>query len=279
MDLAKAVAAVVGTDRPLASLVLGGKHAARMKPLPWIAVPTVAGTGSELSSTAVIRMAEGPKRILAHPRLLARQALCDPQLTVSKPAMLTASTAFDAAAHCIEAICASGNDPAAEAVAAEGLQLIFAEEALQNALDQPTDLSARQALMTASCLGALAFVKGLGAVHAASHAIGALDEGRLHHGTLNALLLPPVLRANRDAIVDRLPRLISAMGIAQGDDIADWIEGKVLQAGLPISLEALDIDRGALPALAESAAADICNVSNPRPMAASDYGALLASAW
>lgn len=275
LDLAKAVAlaATHPADRlaPYA-VVEGGLARITAAAAPVIAVPTTAGTGSEVSRGSLIVLDDGRKVSIGSPYLIPRAAICDPELTLSMPPRLTAATGMDALAHCIETLCSPRDNPIADAIALDGLRRGW--RALPQAVADGGDAAARAAMMLASIEGALAFQKGLGAVHALSHALGALPVCP-HHGTLNALLLPGVLRFNAAALGDVLPKLRDAMGV---DDPAAAIAESNARLGLPAGLGAMGIDAALLPAMAASAMRDHHHLTNPRRATEDDYLRLLRDA-
>jgi len=190
---------------------------------PLVAVPTTAGTGSEVGRGAVIIMADGRKLGVVSAHLIPSVALCDPELTLGLPPGLTAGTGLDAIAHCIETFLAPAANPPAEAIALDGLRR--ASRYLERAVADGSDREARWNMMSAAMEGAMAFQKGLGAVHALSHPLGSLEDLKLHHGTLNAIFLPGVLRFNRPVVGDKWERLADAMGLPSGGDVADAVAG------------------------------------------------------
>jgi 4-hydroxybutyrate dehydrogenase len=275
LDLAKAVAlAATHPAERLApyAVVEGGLARITAAAAPVIAVPTTAGTGSEASRGALIVLDDGRKVSIGSPHLIPRAAICDPGLTLSMPPLLTAATGMDALAHCIETLCSPRENPIADAIALDGLRRGW--QALPQAVADGRDAAARAAMMLASIEGALAFQKGLGAVHALSHALGALPVSP-HHGTLNALLLPGVLRFNAPALAAVLPRLRDAMGV---DDPADAIAASNRRLGLPAGLDAMGIDAASLPAMAAAAMRDHHHLTNPRRATEDDYLRLLRDA-
>ena len=180
---------------------------------PIVAVPTTAGTGSEVGRAGVLtNEATHTKKVIFHPKMLPAVVIADPQLTVGMPAFITAGTGMDALAHCLEAYCAPGYHPMADGIAAEGVRLVL--ENLPKAFANGRDLKARANMMSAAAMGATAFQKGLGAIHSLSHPIGALYD--THHGMTNAVFMPYVLAANRGAIEDRIERLAAYCGISGG---------------------------------------------------------------
>ena len=209
IDLGKATALMVKSAKPLVDYagIIRGKA---LPTLPLIAVPTTAGTGSEVSNGFIIIVDDGRKLTFVCEAFTPDIAICDPELTLSLPAGLTAATGMDAVTHCIEAMLSPAINPPAEAIALDGLCRAIGAGHLSNAVADGGDREARWQMMMASTEGAYAFIKGLGAVHAMSHACGALPGLGLHHGTLNAVLLPPVLRFNAAAAPDKLARIAAA---------------------------------------------------------------------
>lgn len=266
MDLAKAVALLVHHAGPLApyALIHGGveRITARMPPL--VAVPTTAGTGAEVGRAALITLDSGDKLALISAHLIPRAAVCDPGLTRSLPPVLTAATGMDAVAHCIETFCSPQFNPVAEAIALDGLSRAW--HAIRRALAAPQDLAARADMMMAALQGGLTFQKGLGAVHALSHPLGGLSERHLHHGTLNAIFLPHVLRFNADACPDRLARLAACLDLAGPDAVAGAVADMVASLGLPGRLRDLGLAAPDLQPMVPRALRDHCSRTNPRPM-------------
>ena len=272
MDLAKAVALAVTHEGDLLGYTAGLGGAGKIGPVaPLVAIPTTAGTGSEVSSGAVIIMANGEKLILASRHLVPRTAVCDPSLTLGLPPRLTAATGMDAMTHCIEALLSPQVNPPAEAVACDGIERGIREGHLLRAVRDGTDKDARWHMMMAATEGAMAFSKGLGAVHSMSHACGADQTLRLHHGTLNAVLLPTILDFNRGHVGDKYARLNAAMGCAAGADPAEVIRDLNATLGLPASLGEMGVRPDAAPSLAEHATKDVCTFTNPRPCSTGDF--------
>jgi alcohol dehydrogenase class IV len=246
--------------------------------LPLIAVPTTAGTGSEVSVGMIIIVEDGRKLTFVADQFIPAIAICDPDLTAGLPAGLTAATGMDAVTHCIEAVLSPVVNPPAEAIGLDGLERAIAGGALERAVKDGSDREARWQMMMASTEGAYAFVKGLGAVHAMSHACGALPGLRLHHGTLNGVLLPLILRFNAGAAGEKMQRIGRAMGLAPSDDIADFITGLNARIGLPASLAAMGVSKDQIEGLADAAAADMASQTNPRPVEREDYVSLFSEA-
>lgn len=281
LDLAKAVAlAATHPAERLApyAVVEGGLARITAAAAPVVAVPTTAGTGSEVSRGALIVLDDGRKVSVGSPHLIPRAAICDPLLTLGLPPRLTAGTGMDALAHCIETLCSPRENPIADAIALDGLRRGW--HALPKAVADGADRAARAAMMLASVEGALAFQKGLGAVHALSHALGALPASP-HHGTLNAVLLPHVLRFNAPALGTVLPRLAEAMGMtgAGAEGLAEAIAARNAAIGLPSGLAAMAIGAEALPAVADAAMRDHHHLTNPRRATEADYLRLLRDAY
>jgi len=275
MDLAKGVRLLATHPEPLVQYAFIENGAAKIKPnMPALAaIPTTAGTGSEVGRGAVIIMRDGRKLGVGSPHLIPSVAICDPELTLGLPPGLTAGTGLDAIAHCIETFIAPAKNPPAEAIALDGLRR--ASRHIERAVADGRDREARWEMMTAAMEGAMAFQKGLGAVHALSHPLGSLEDLKLHHGTLNALFLPPVLRFNRQSIGDKWERLGEAMGLRPGGDVAAAIAALNARLGLPENLRAMGVPEQVLPAMAEAATRDHCNPTNPRAASRDDYLALL----
>ncbi len=277
MDLGKAVALMAASGGPLERydpMTGGARHVDRVAPM--VAVPTTAGTGSEVSVGFVIIMKDGRKLTFASPKLIPRAAICDPELTLGLPAGLTAATGMDAITHCIEAILSPVVNPPAEGVGYDGLRRGW--QHIEAAVRDGSDRDARWNMMMASTEGALAFVKGLGAVHAMSHAAGRLPNLKLHHGTLNAVILPAVLRFNASAAPEKYARMAEAMQLAPGTDLADAVTRRNAALGLPGGLKAMGVTEAMVADLVPFAVADLSSRTNPKPAAASDYEALFQAA-
>ena len=232
---------------------------------PVIAIPTTAGTGAEVEPSAIITDSEAPaKRAILHPAMMPKLVIADPYLTVSLPAKLTAATGMDALSHNLEALCIPSYYPMADAIAAFGIALVG--RWLPVAVSEPTNIEARSHMMAAAIMGATAFGKGLGAMHALSHAIGAL-KGH-HHGLTNAVLMPFVLAHNRPAIEAAMGRLAATLNLP-GDPfsaVQQWILDLRRRVAIPETITALGLGRGDFPAVAALAARDICAGTNPVPV-------------
>jgi 4-hydroxybutyrate dehydrogenase len=277
MDLGKAVALLAVSGGPLGQydpLQGGNKRVKGVAPI--VAVPTTAGTGSEASLGFVISMNDGRKLTFANPQFLPKLALCDPELTLGLPPLLTAATGMDAITHCIEAVLASPINPPADGIGLDGLWRGWRH--LRRAVADGSDRTARWEMMMASTEGALAFVKGLGAVHSMSHAAGRLKSLRLHHGTLNAVILPTVLRFNEAACGETYARIRQAMGLAADTDIAHAVERMNADIGLPGGLAAMGLTESMIEDMVPHAVSDLSTRTNPRPVSAEDYANLFRSA-
>jgi len=278
LDLAKAVALMASHDGPLTqyAAVEGGISRIRDVLPPVIAIPTTAGTGSEVGRGAVIVLADGRKLGFLSPHLIPVVAICDPTLTLDLPAHLTAGTGMDALTHCVETYIATAYNPPADGIALDGLKRAAAN--LERAVEKGCDLVARREMMAAAMNGALAFQKGLGGVHAMSHALGGITGYRLHHGTLNAVLLPHVLEFNAPAVSHRYGDLKQAMGLPANADLPAEIEGLTRRIGLPVKLGDMGVDEPAIECAAPLAEKDHTNGTNPRRAGAEDYHKLMHAA-
>ncbi len=239
------------------------KRADGAKILPTIAVPTTAGTGSEVGRAAVIvDPVEHDKKIIFHPQMQPDLVIADPQLTLGLPPGLTAATGMDALAHCFEAYCAPAYHPMADGIALEGMRLIA--QNLIRAFEDGQDMPARTHLLMAASMGATAFQKGLGLIHALSHPVGGMTG--LHHGTANAIFQPYVMVHNRAVIEDHMPRIAEALGLSgrRFEDVLDWTLALRSRLGLPHTLEGI-VDDEMIPKLVPMAAADPSLATNPKP--------------
>lgn len=282
MDLAKGVAIAATHEGPLKTYatIEGGSPRITAAVAPLIAVPTTAGTGSEVARGAIIIVDDGRKLGFHSWELLPKAALCDPDLTLGLPPLLTAATGMDAIAHCMETFMSAAFNPPADGIALEGLRRGWAH--IERATRDGQDREARLNMMSASMQGAMAFQKGLGCVHSLSHSLGGLNP-RLHHGTLNAMFLPAVVRFNATHTSlqqeGRLQRLAQAMGLAdcdrEGRAIAEALREMNARLGLPTGLAALGVAESQFEAIIEHALLDHCHKTNPRLASVEDYRALL----
>ena len=243
---------------------------------PLIAIPTTAGTGSEVGRGAIIIVDDGRKLGFLSPHLVPKLAICDPELTLGLPPRLTAATGMDAISHCIETFLASAFNPPADGIALDGLMRGWAH--IERAVSDGTDREARKHMLAASMQGAMAFQKGLGCVHSLSHAIGGLDP-RTHHGTLNAILLPAVLAFNADApsvkAEHRMERLAQAIGVADPKALPEAVRALNRRIGLPQGLSAIGVGEEMFGDIIARALADHTHKTNPREASAQDYEAML----
>jgi alcohol dehydrogenase class IV len=276
IDLAKCVALLASHSGSLESYaaIYGGISRITGAIAPVIAIPTTAGTGSEVGRAALITLDDGRKLGFISPHLIPRRAVCDPELTVGLPRSLTAATGLDALSHCIETFLSPRFNPPAEAIALDGAGRIWRN--IDAACANGGDVSARTEMMMGALEGGLTFQKGLGAVHALSHALGGLRQPSLHHGTLNAILLPPVLRFNADHVGDKVKRLNAALDLLAGADLAAEIEALNHRLNIPRGLRTLGVPPEKLPWVIERALEDHSHVTNPRPVTREDYARLLA---
>ncbi|MEL6196908.1 MAG: iron-containing alcohol dehydrogenase [Pseudomonadota bacterium] len=280
LDLGKLIAFQAGQTRPVWDYEDIGDWWIRADAeaiAPVIAVPTTAGTGSEVGRAAVLtNTADRVKKVIFHPKMLPVTVIADPALTRSMPRAITAGTGMDAFAHCLEAYCAPGYHPFCAGIALEGMRLV--NEALPRACAEPDDLIARADMMTAAMAGALAFQRGLGAIHALSHPIGALFD--THHGTTNAVLTADVMRWNRPLIEDRIERAGAYLGLAPGfDAFVDRVDALRAEIGLPARLRELAVDRDAFDTIARMAPDDPTAGGNPQPVTTAAARDLLEAAW
>ncbi|WP_373505635.1 iron-containing alcohol dehydrogenase [Aestuariivirga sp.] len=274
LDLAKAVRLLTGHDGPLAqyALVAGGLARIHGRICPMIAVPTTSGTGSEVGRAAVIITAEGRKLGIISPHMLPSIALCDPELTYGLPAGLTAATGMDAISHCLETFMASAYNPPADAIAMDGLRRGWG--AIRTAVSNGADKAARNDMMMCALEGAMAFQKGLGAVHALTHPLGAIRSLNLHHGTLNAVLMPAVLRFNRSVIGAKWDALAAVLGDAPDKAIAE-LNASI---GMPSGLKAMGVTLAMMEQVSHEAMKDHCHATNPRAATVEDYLAIMKEA-
>jgi alcohol dehydrogenase class IV len=242
---------------------------------PIIAVPTTAGTGSEVGRAGVLTNSDThKKKIIFHPKLMPVVVICDPALTVGMPRFITAGTGMDALAHCLEAYCSPFYHPMSQGIALEGMRLVF--ENLPTVYADPKDLDARAQMMSAAAMGAVAFQKGLGAIHSLSHPIGAVYN--THHGTTNAVVMPMVLDMNRAAIEDRIEKAATYLGIKGGfDGFRAAIMALRAELSIPANLTALGVKPADLDMLTDMALEDPSCGGNPIAMTRENTRALFAA--
>jgi alcohol dehydrogenase class IV len=278
MDLAKAVAVCAVHPGPLKDFIAvnGGTARITAATAPIIAIPTTSGTGSEVGRGAMLILDDGRKVGLLSPHIVPKSAICDPELTLDLPALLTAATGMDAITHCCETFMSSALNFPAEGIALDGLWRGWRH--IERATKTPHDREARFHMMSASTQGAMAFQKGLGAVHSLSHALGGINP-KLHHGTLNAMFLPAVILFNASEASmqkgKKLERLAETMGLGQPAEVAPAIKALNQRLGLPSGLAAMGVTPEMFPRVIEGAMADHCHKTNPRTPTAGDYADLL----
>lgn len=283
IDLAKGIAIAATHPEPLTTYatIEGGSTKITEAAAPLIAIPTTAGTGSEVARGAIIILEDGRKLGFHSWHLLPKSAICDAELTLGLPPALTAATGMDAIAHCIETFLAPAFNPPADGIALDGLERAWAN--IERATRDGADRDARLNMMSASMQGAMAFQKGLGCVHSLSHPLGGVKvDGKtgLHHGTLNAVVLPAVLRFNETAETvvrdNRYARMRRVMNLPAGADLAQAVHDLTARLGLPTGLRRMGVPEDALEHVVEGALLDHCHKTNPRIATADDYRRMLA---
>lgn len=264
LDLGKSIALMVGQTRPVWDFEDIGDWWTRADAdaiVPIVAVPTTAGTGSEVGRAGVITNSETHvKKIIFHPKMLPAVTICDPELTVGMPKMITVGTGMDAFAHCLEAYSSPFYHPMSQGIALEGMRLV--KENLRKVAANPNDIDARAEMMSAAAMGAVAFQKGLGAIHSLSHPVGAIYN--THHGLTNAVVMPAVLVFNRPAIEDRIARAAAYMGIDGGfDGFLDYVIKLRKDLGVPDKLSELGVGTDRIDEMVEMALVDPTAGGNP----------------
>ncbi|WP_341686379.1 iron-containing alcohol dehydrogenase [Limnohabitans sp.] len=279
IDCAKGVAIAATHEGPLKTYatIEGGSPKITDRVAPLIAVPTTAGTGSEVARGAILIVDDGRKLGFHSWFIVPKAAICDPELTLGLPPVLTAATGMDAIAHCMETFMAAPFNPPADGIALDGLARGWAH--IERATTHGQDRDARLNMMSASMQGAMAFQKGLGCVHSLSHSLGGVNP-RLHHGTLNAMFLPAVVNFNASAESvqkeKRLNRMAQAMGLQSGSDIPDAIKDMNARLGLPTGLAAMGVTESLFDQVITGALADHCHKTNPRIASAEEYRQMLS---
>jgi alcohol dehydrogenase class IV len=267
LDLGKVVAFAAKQTRPIWDFEDIGDWWTRADAsaiAPILAVPTTAGTGSEVGRAGVITDSKAHvKKVIFHPKMMPGIVICDPELSVGMPPVITAGTGLDAFAHCLEAYCAPSYHPLAEGIAVEGMRLV--KEYLPRAYKTPADIEARGHMLSAAAMGATAFQKGLGAIHALSHPIGALYD--THHGMTNAVVMPAVLEANRAAIEPKIARLAAYLGVSGGfDGFMAFVADLRAQMKVPDTLSAFNVPREDFDRIVSMALEDPTAGGNPLPL-------------
>ena len=277
IDLGKGVALLATHPGPLEqyAVIAGGLAKIAPKVAPLIAIPTTAGTGSEVGRASLITLRDGRKLGFISPHLIPRLALCDPELTLGLPAKLTAATGMDALTHCFETYLSPRVNPPADAIALDGATR--AARWIRPAVEDGSNRDARWNMMMASLQGGLTFQKGLGAVHSMSHPLGGLRDPILHHGTLNAVILPAVLRFNRSHAEEKCQALEDALEVPRGH-LPEFVENLNAAIGLPASLRAMGVTDDMIPRMVEGALKDHSTATNPRPVSTHDFADLFRMA-
>ncbi len=271
IDLAKGIRLLATHDGPLEqyAAIHGGVVKIRDDMPPLIAVPTTAGTGSEVGRATLLTLRNERKLGFLSPHLIPSVAICDPDLTRGLPPGLTAATGMDAISHCVETYLSPKINPVAEAIALDGLARAWSH--LPRAVANGGDMTARSEMMMAALQGALAFQKGLGAVHSLSHALGGLKQFRLHHGALNAVFMPTVLRFNEPACATKYKRMRKVMGLASDADLGAVFAVMTANLGLPQTLTEMGVTPDVTQQVAEWSYADHSTATNPRPAGIDDF--------
>ena len=280
LDLAKAVAFMAGQTRPLWDFEDVDDWWTRANAdtiAPVVAVPTTAGTGSEVGRAGVITNSQThEKKIIFHPKMLPVQVICDPELTVGMPPAITAGTGMDAFAHCLEAYCSPHYHPMSQGIALEGMKLV--KDFLARAFEDGNDIEARAHMMSAAAMGATAFQKGLGAIHALSHPIGAVHN--THHGTTNAVVMREVLQFNKPKVRRSLARAANYLSISGGfDGFCNYVDTLNTRLGIPANLTALGVNDPDIEALVDAALKDPSCGGNPVKMTHSNTTKLLQACF
>ncbi len=280
LDAGKAIAFMAGQSRPIWDFEDIGDNWRRADAdgiAPVVAVPTTAGTGSEVGRAAVVtNETTHTKTVIFHPAMMPRVVIADPELTVGLPPHVTAATGMDALAHSLEAYCAPGYHPMADGIALEGMRLVH--DWLPVAVRDGSDIKARAHMMAAAAMGATAFQKGLGAIHALSHPVGGVYD--THHGLTNAVFMPYVLVFNRDAIAGRMARLARYLGLddVSFDGVLAWVLALRSELDIPHTARELGVEEERLGELAEMAARDPTAAGNPVPAGAAEMRAMYEAA-
>lgn len=279
IDVAKAIALMIHHPGDLFDYEddLPGARPVDQKIPYWVAVPTTAGTGSEVGRSSVVSDdVTHVKKIIFSPRLLAPIVYADPELTVGLPAAITAATGMDALTHCVEAYLARGYHPIADGIALEGIRL--AAGALVKAVREPKDRDARTAMLQASMMGAIAFQKGLGVTHSCAHALSTVND--MHHGLANGIMIDFALRHNLQAVPERFAAMAQAVGLkdASGEAFLAWLAGLKRETGIPEKLGAKGVKTSDIPKLVAIAIKDACHPSNPEVCTEADFERIFKAA-
>jgi len=280
LDAGKAIALMIGQTLDIWDFEDVGDnwtHVNTDNLIPVIAIPTTAGTGSEVGRASVIHDVQAEKKkIIFHPSMMPVCVIADPNLTVGLNANITAATGMDALSHNLEAYCSPGFHPMADGIALQAISMI--QRSLPEVVADGKNIDARSEMLAASLMGATAFQKGLGAMHAMAHPLGAVYDA--HHGLLNAILMPYVLKYNESTIVDKMHVLATKLELSNPsfDSVLDWVLALREKIGIPNKLSDIKIDDERLKVIAEMAEMDPSSSGNPRPMDRKDYEAVLSNA-
>lgn len=279
MDAAKAIGILATHKIALedTAFICGGMDKVTSAVAPIIAIPTTAGTGSEVGRGALISMASGRKLAIISPHIIPKWSIVDPELTLGLSPVLTAATGMDALSHCLETYCSNVFNPVAGAIAIDGLRRGWAN--IEAVVEDGQNIAARSEMMMCAMQGALSFQKGLGVIHAVSHPLGALRQKSLHHGTLNAVFMPHAIRFNSESAGEAMENVSATLGISAGiDSLADAFSDLNRVIGLPENLAAMGVDASDLDGIAENALLDHCGFTNPRPLTLENLQAFLKGA-
>ena len=280
IDAAKAMAILATHDIQLedAAYIRGGLDRITSEMPPLVAIPTTAGTGTEVGRGSLVTMASGQKLAIISPHIIPNWSIVDPELTLNLPPTLTAATGMDALSHCLETAISRVFNPVAEGIALDGLKRGW--DNLKIAYENPFDIAARSEMMMCAMQGALSFQKGLGLVHSISHPLGALQQRALHHGTLNSVLMPHVLRFNEPDCRLALGKIGEMLGITGGvDGISQALTTYSDSMDLPLSLSAMGVVDEDLVGIEPLAVADHCSLTNPRDVTEEAVAEVLKSAF
>jgi len=288
IDCAKSIALMVTHAEPFRqyAMIEGGLAKITADKPPVIVVPTTAGTGSEVGRGSMITFNDGAKLGIISPKIIPQAAVCDPELTTGMPAWLTAATGMDAISHCVETFCSTRFNPVAEAIAINGLGRACRN--ILRAVDTPNDLEARSEMLMAATMGGLTFQKGLGAIHAIAHPLGGLPARKtpasgwkygLHHGTVNAILLPHVLRFNAQAAADKLETMAHLVGCGSGRNLPYYFENLSKAMALPTRLRDLSVTLEECLSVIDGVLRDHCGATNPQKLSRDEVEGLLRASW
>ena len=279
LDVGKAVALMINHPGTLFDYEDGKPDALPVdQPIPFVvAVPTTAGTGSEVGRSSVISDdTTHVKKIIFSPRMLPPVVISDPELTVGLPANITASTGIDVLSHCVEAFVAKGFHPLCDGIALEGIRLVA--DSLAQCVREPNNINARGNMLIAASMGATAFQKGLGVVHSCAHALSAVCD--TPHGVANALMIVPCMRFNAEIVPERFSRMAITVGAGEtSDDFIRWTEQLLADLNLPTRLSETGVSQEQIPEIVDIALQDVCHPSNPRPVTKDDFNTLIRDAF